>query len=59
MALPVAFLPFDPNCDNKYDDESNEDNLHDSISNEESNYQQKPARHIDGRIPLARKISNF
>jgi len=67
MALPVGFLPFDPNRDNKdsddededescleSDEESSEDNLHDPIINGESNHEPKPARHIGGGVLLVR-----
>jgi hypothetical protein len=71
LALPVGFLPFDPNRDNKdsddedededescpeSDEESSEDTLHDSISNGENNHEQKPARHIGGGVLLVRII---
>jgi hypothetical protein len=69
MALPVDFLPFDPNRDNKdsddeydeesspeSDEESSEDNLHDGITNGESNHEQKQTRHIGGGVLLVRKF---
>ncbi|CAF0987106.1 unnamed protein product [Rotaria sp. Silwood1] len=67
MALPVGFLPFDPNRDNKdsddddeddeescseCDEESREDDLHDSISNGENNHEQQQTRHIGGGVLL-------
>jgi hypothetical protein len=69
MALPVDFLPFDPNRDNKdsddeydeesspeTDEESSEDNLHDGITNGENNHEQKQTRHIGGGVLLVRKF---
>jgi hypothetical protein len=68
MALPVGFLPFDPNRDNKdsddeddeesppeSDEESTEDILHDSIVNGENNHQHKSTRHIGGGVLLVRE----
>ena len=66
IALPVDFLPFDPNRDNKDSDdeeeeesspeseeeESSEDNLHPSISNGENHHRNKSARHIGGGVVL-------
>lgn len=66
MALPVTFLPFDPNRDNKdsddeededescieSDEESNGDTLHDKISNGETNHKQKQSPHIGGGVLL-------
>jgi hypothetical protein len=70
MALPVGFLPFDPNHDNRESDdedeeeeeiyaESDEDNSHGSISNGENNHEQKQARHIGGGVVLVRKNFNI
>lgn len=71
IALPVAFLPFDPNRDNKdsddeeeeesspeSDEESSEDNLHPSMSNGENNHREKSARHIGGGVVLV-SINRF
>ncbi len=67
MALPVGFLPFDPNRDNKdsddededescleSDEESIENNLHDPIINGENNHERKSTRHIGGGVLLVR-----
>jgi hypothetical protein len=66
IALPVAFLPFDPNRDYEVDescsesddddDESNEDHLHDSISNGDNNHKRKQNRHIGGGVLLVNEI---
>jgi len=65
LAIPVAFLPFDPNRDSKEsddesclesDEESSEDILHDAISNGENNHEHKHIRHIGGGVLLVRKI---
>ncbi len=72
MALPVGFLPFDPNRDNKDSDDEDEDesclesdeesievNLHDPISNGENNHERKPTRHIGGGVLLVRNCFFF
>ncbi len=68
MALPTAFLPFDPNRDydgsdneddepsSESDDESNRDPLHDSINNGDNNHERKHKRHIGGGVIL---VSEF
>jgi hypothetical protein len=69
MALPVAFLPFDPTCD--YDESNNEVDescsasddedesigspLHDSITNGDKNHQRKQNLHIGGGVILVSK----
>jgi hypothetical protein len=65
MALPDAFLPFDPNHESEDSDdedeevvsypESDEDNLPDTISNGEDTHEPKQARHIGGGVLLVRK----
>ncbi|UJR20893.1 hypothetical protein I4U23_024002 [Adineta vaga] len=67
MALPVDFLPFDPNRDNKdsddeeeeeeeslleSDEESSEDNSHGAISNGNNNHERKQTPHIGGGVLL-------
>lgn len=65
MALPPAFLPFDPNRDiNESDDEdedesfpesdeeSSDNTQSDSMANGEMNHREKPARHIGGGVIL-------
>ena len=64
IALPPAFLPFDPNRDNDgneneedestlaSDDESNEDLLDNQTNNGESNHTPKQNRHIGGGVIL-------
>ena len=63
IALPVDFLPFDPNHDNEdmddeeetsseNDEDLNEDNRHNSIENGENNYDQKQTQHIGGGVVL-------
>jgi len=71
IALPVAFLPFDPNrdyteSDNDEDDEScfesddddrlNADPLHDSINNGDNNHVRKHKRHIGGGVILVSEV---
>ncbi|CAF0733549.1 unnamed protein product [Rotaria sordida] len=65
IALPVDFLPFDPNRDDEEsdddescldtdddDDESNNDHLHDPVINGDNNHERKQNRHIGGGVLL-------
>lgn len=69
LALPVTFLPFDPNRDNRDSDDEDEEEsssisdeesqdaiLHDPIINGEKNHEQKPAHHIGGGVILVRSV---
>jgi hypothetical protein len=68
IALPTAFLPFDPNRDYdrndneddesypESDDESSEDLLDNSTSNGESNHTREKSRHIGGGVILVSKV---
>jgi hypothetical protein len=66
IALPIGFLPFDPNRDYEEsdveDDESSsesDDDLHDSISNGDKKHERKQNRHIGGGVILVTKVSDF
>jgi hypothetical protein len=70
LALPVSFLPFDPNRDNKEsddeddeeeltpesDEESNEDSVLDPIVNGDTNHESKHTPHIGGGVLLVREF---
>jgi hypothetical protein len=71
LAIPVAFLPFDPNRDSKEsdddescsecgdeddDDESHEDHLLNSVTNGDNNHEEKQTRHIGGGVLLVSEV---
>ena len=66
IALPIDFLPFDPNRDYEDSDVEDEesssesdDDLHDSISNGDKKHDRKQNRHIGGGVILVNEVLDF